>query len=137
MIEPTRALQATIQAALVASPAVAALVPADRIHAGSTRPDELPCIRISDGDCVMFDHAPGNQFAASVALDLHIWTMAGGMDEAKTIGAAVARVLMDWPHTDDFIICKFKHVSTVWPRDPKSDFGHGVLSVEAVIQWRL
>lgn len=137
MFEPTLALQNAIRNALIASPAVASLVPADRISGGSSRPDEMPCIRISNGDCVMHGRADGGQYAASVALDLHIWTLAGKMNDAKAIGAAVARVLMDWPHAEGFILCNFKHARTAWPYDPIGDHGHGVLSIEASLQWRL
>ena len=138
MVEPTLALQTAVHASLTASPAVTALVLPEHIRAGGgTRPDEFPCIRISDGDCAMLGRAAGGQFIASVALDLHVWTAAGSLQQAKEIGAAVARVLMDWPLSQDVQIDNFKHVTTAWSRDPKDDCGHGILSVEAVVRWRL
>lgn len=137
MIEPTLALQTAIRAHLVSDPAIIALVPIDHIRAGSTRPDKLPTIVIGDGRTVMHGHAAGAQFVAGVWLDLHIWAQEDGFDRAKTVGAAVARRLIDWPATSGFDLETFRHVRTVWPRDPNPDYGHGVLSVEADIRWRL
>ena len=137
MTEPTLALQTAIRAALVASPAVTALVPADHIRAGSSRPEDLPAIMMANATTVMQGRASSGQYVASVFLDLHVWALEDGLDRAKAIGAAVARVLMDWPATDGFALDDFKHTRTVWPRDPNPDFGHGVLSVEAVIRWTI
>lgn len=137
MIDPTLALQTALRAHLIADPAIIALVPADHIRSGSTRPDKLPTIVIGDGRNIMHGRAGGGQFVAGVWLDLHVWAQEDGHDRAKTIGAAVARRLINWPATSDFELDEFKHIRTVWPRDPDPDYGHGVLSVEAVIRWRL
>lgn len=56
MFEPTLALQTTIRAALVNSPAVTALVPVDHIRSGSTRPDKTPAIIMSDGNTELAGH---------------------------------------------------------------------------------
>lgn len=137
MIEPSLALQTAIRNHLIAQPAITALVPVDHIRAGTTRPDKLPTIIITNGTTVMHGRAAGSQYVASVFLDLHIWTEADGLDMAKTIGGAVANALIDWPATEGFELDTFKHVRTVWPRDPDKNFGHGVLSIEAVIRWSI
>jgi hypothetical protein len=95
----------------------------------------MPAIMMADPSTVMLGRASSGQFVASVFLDLHVWALEDGLDRAKAIGAAVTRVLMDWPATDGFALDDFRHTRTVWPRDPNPDFGHGVLSLEAVIRW--
>ena len=139
MIEPSLVLQSSLRAALIASPAVAALVPADQINSGWMRPDELPCINIRDGISQMRGRAAGGQFVAFVVLDIHIWALEDGTNSASIIGAAVAHALMQPPQSVDprAIITDFKRTRTVWPRDPQPEFGHGVLNVEAAIYWKL
>ena len=137
MIEPSVALQTAIRSALVASFDVISLVEPDHIRAGSSRPENLPAIMISNAETIMHGHASGGQYVASVSLDLHIWAMEDGLDRAKTIGAAVARTLMDWPQANGFTLVDFKHTRTVWPRDPDPQYGHGVFNIEAAIQWKL
>lgn len=147
MIDPTLAFQTAIRSHLVASPTVTALVHPDHIHAGSTRPASFPTIIVGNGTAIMHGRASGGQYVATVFLDLHIWTNTtesgsdwmevNGLDHAKAIGAAVAHALIDWPDGLDFEFDDFKHTRTVWPRDPDPSFGHGVLSLEAVIRWRL
>ncbi len=137
MIEPTLALQTAIHDHLAGDQAIMALVDPMSIRAGSTRPDKLPSIIIGEGRAIMHGRADGGQFVAGVFLDVHIWAQEDGLSRVKTIGAAVARRLMDWPAPAGFNLDEFKHVRTVWPRDPEPDFGHGVLSVDAVVRWRL
>lgn len=137
MIEPTLALQTAIRSALVSSPAVTALVDPANIRAGSSRPENLPAIMIPNGTTVMHGRAANGQYVASVFLDLHMWAIEDGLDRAKAIGAAVAQTLIDWPDGIGFAFDDFKHTRTVWPRDPKPEYGHGVLSVEAVIRWSI
>src|SRR6478736_6397033 len=93
MIEPTLALQTAIRTALIASPAVTALVPADHIRAGSTRPDKTPAIIMSDGQTTLHGHDYTAQRMAWVYLDLHIWTLDAGQDAAKEIAGEVMSAL--------------------------------------------
>lgn len=135
MIEPTLALQTAIRTALVGNSAVTALVPADHIRAGSTRPDKLPCIMMSDGNTTLHGHDYTAQRTAWVYLDLHIWTLDDGQDAAKEIAGAVTTAL-DKPMTIDGGDCDhFRVTASRFPRDPTPGYGHGVLSVEALIRW--
>lgn len=135
MIEPTLALQTAIRTALVGNSAVTALVPADHIRAGSTRPDKLPCIMMSDGNTTLHGHDYTAQRTAWVYLDLHIWTLDGGQDAAKEIAGAVTAAL-DRPLTIEGGECDhFRVTASRFPRDPDPAYGHGVLSVEALIRW--
>lgn len=137
VIEPTTAFREAIGDHLASDPAVTALVDPENIRAGDFRPEELPAILFGAGNVVMHGRASGAQFVATVFMDLHIWAVEDGLDRAQTIGAAIARSLMDWPAGVGFEIDAFRHTRTVWPRDPNPEFGHGVMSVEAVIRWSI
>ncbi|MDH6268269.1 hypothetical protein M2360_003674 [Rhizobium sp. SG_E_25_P2] len=135
MLEPTLALQTAIRAALIASPAVTALVPADHIRSGSTRPDKTPTIIMSGGQTILHGHDYAAQRAAWVYLDLHVWTLNEGEQRAKEIAFAVTQAL-DMPMTIQGGLCDhFEVTGCVYPRDPDPAYGHGVLSVEALIRW--
>lgn len=135
MIEPTLALQTAIRAALIAAPAVTALVSADNIRSGSTRPDKTPCIIMANSTTALHGHDYTAQRAAWVNLDLHVWTLDAGEDAAKEIAFAVSnaldrRVTITGGYCDHFEV-----TGAVYPRDPDPAYGHGVLSVEALIRW--
>lgn len=137
MIEPTLALQTAIRAALVSAPAVMTLLEDDqtRIRAGSTRPDKTPCVIMSDGNTALHGHDYASQRAAWVYLDLHIWTLDTGEDAAKEIAGAVTAALDALPIIEGGECDHFRVTASRFPRDPNPAFGHGVLSVEALIRW--
>lgn len=135
MIEPTLALQTAIRAALIAAPAVIALVPADNIRAGSTRPDKTPCIIMANGTTALHGHDYTSQRAAWVNLDLHLWTLDAGEDAAKEIAFAVSSALDKRLSIAGGYCDHFEVTGAVYPRDPDPAYGHGVLSVEALIRW--
>lgn len=137
MIEPTLALQTAIGDALVASPAVTALVDPAHIRGGSTRPDNLPAIIMSGGQTIFLGNASGAQYLARVFLDLHIWAVEDGADTAKAIGFAVSNVLKEAPDAAGFSFDEFGLPAIRWMRDPEPEksFTHGVLTVEAVMRW--
>lgn len=139
MIEPTLALQTAIGNALVASSAVTALVPADHIRGGSTRPDNLPSIIMSGGQTIFLGHAAGSQYVARVFLDIHIWALEDGADTAKAIGFAVCNVLKEALAATGFSFDEFGLPAVRWMRDPDPDksYTHGVITVEAVMRWTL
>lgn len=135
MFEPTLALQTAIRTALVASSDVTALVPAGQIRAGSTRPDKTPAIIMSDGNTSLHGQGYTSQRVAWVYIDLHIWTLNAGQDTAKHIAGAVMSAL-DKPLNFEGCHCDhFRITTSRFPRDPDPAYGHGVLSVEALIRW--
>ncbi|MBY2941411.1 MULTISPECIES: DUF3168 domain-containing protein [Rhizobium] len=135
MFEPTLALQTAIRAALVNSPAVVDLVPVDHIRAGTTRPDKTPCVIMSDGNTTLHGHDYRSQRTAWVYLDLHIWTLDAGQDAAKEIAGTVMAAL-DKPLKIEGGDCDhFRVARSTFPRDPDPAYGHGILSVEALIRW--
>lgn len=135
MIEPTLALQTAIRAALIADAAVMALVPADHIRAGGTRPDKTPAIIMSDGTTENHGHDYTAQRGAWVYLDLHVWTLDAGPDAAKEIAFAVTRALDKHMTIAGGFCDHFRLTRAAYPRDPNPAYGHGVLSVEALIRW--
>jgi hypothetical protein len=137
VIEPSIAFREALGAHLASDPAVIALVDPENIRAGDFSPDELPAVLFGVGNVEMLGRANAGHFVARVFMDLHIWALEDGSDRAQEIGAAVARRLTSWPTSDDFNVWEFKHTRTVWPRDPNPEFGHGVMSVEAVIVWEI
>jgi hypothetical protein len=137
MIEPSVALRMALGDHLARDAAVTALVDPENIRSGEFRPDELPAILFGPGTIVMHGRASRAQYVASVSMDLHVWAIEDGLDRAQTIGAAVARRLMDWPAGVGIAIDEFRHTRTVWPRDPNPQFGHGVLTVETVVRWSI
>ncbi|MCQ1779155.1 DUF3168 domain-containing protein [Neorhizobium galegae] len=135
MIEPTLALQTAIRARLISKPEVTALVPADHIRSGSTRPDKTPCIIMSDGNTALHGHDYSSQRTAWVYLDLHVWTLDAGQDAAKKI-AGVVTAALDKPLNFEGCECDhFRVTASRFPRDTDPDYGHGALSVEALIRW--
>lgn len=141
MLEPTLALQTAVRAALIAAPAVVALVPADHIRAGGTRPDRFPTIVIAGGQVQFLGRGAGGQLVARVFLDLHIWAVEDGPDTAKAIGFAALNALTVPPDAaamaQGFHLDEWAKPSILWLRDPQPDraYSHGVMSLEAVIRW--
>ncbi|MBZ9694541.1 DUF3168 domain-containing protein [Mesorhizobium sp. CO1-1-9] len=135
MIESTLALQTAIRATLIAAPAVTALVSADNIRSGSTRPDKTPCIIMANGTTALHGHDYTAQRAAWVNLDLHVWTLDAGEDAAKEIAFAVSNALDKGMTIAGGYCDHFEVTSAVYPRDPDPAYGHGILSVEALIRW--
>ena len=139
MIEPTLALQTAIRSALLASPDVMALVPADQIRAGSSRPDKLPAIMMAGGQSKLLGIAAGSQYAARAILDIHVWAIEDGADTAKAIGFAACNVLKDAPASTDMTIDEWQKPAVRWMRDPDPElaYTHGVLTVECVMRWQV
>lgn len=136
MFEPTLALQTAIRSALLSSPDVMALVPADNIRAASTRPDNTPAIIMSDGATMNGGHDYASQRTAMVFLDIHIWHFGDdAQDAAKTIAGA-ATAALDKPLLFEGCDCDHLRVTASrFPRDPDPAYGHGILSVEALVRW--
>jgi hypothetical protein len=135
MIEPTLALQDAIRAQLLDTPAVLALVPADHIRTGSTRPGDMPEIIMSNGQTELHGYDYTSQRAAWVYLDLHIWTLNEGEQKAKEIAFAVSQALDKTMTIDGGYCDHFQVNGSIFPRDPNPDYGHGVLNVEALVRW--
>lgn len=140
MLDPVLAFQTAVRAALVASPDILALVQADQIRAGATRPDRLPSVILSDAKTEFLGCAAGSQRLARVYLMLHVWALEDGADTARQIGAAVYQALQFGPaDTVEISVDDWQQPRVVWLRDPKPELSltHGVMTLEAVVRWRV
>lgn len=138
MIEPSVAFQTAVRQHLIADATVTALVQPDRIRAGSTRPDKMPCVILADASTQYLGRAAGDQHMARVSLDLHIWAIEDGADTAKAIGFAVCRSIVAMSDQQgSFEIDELDQPRMIWLRDPQPElaFAHGILDIEAVIRW--
>ncbi|PZX46442.1 uncharacterized protein DUF3168 [Cereibacter changlensis] len=130
MLEPTLVLQTAVRAALIASPELLALVPADSVRTGPVRPDRMPCV-ILRGDQVQYlGRASGGQ-------QKNVWALEDA-GTARQIGAACLAALIDPPATDGALIVEWSKPSILWLRDPQPDraYDHGVMQIEGVLQWK-
>jgi len=133
--EPSLALQTAIRARLINTPAVMALVDADRIIDGPARPETFPTIIIGEGQTVLEGHA-GIVRNVRVYTDLHIWTVEAGLAVAKAIGGAVWQALGRALDVPGFTLTDGIHVTGLRSfRDPSGKHGHAVLTVEAIMGW--
>lgn len=139
VIEPSLALRTAIRARLISDTAVTSLVSATSIFAGSSRPEALPCIMLTDAQTIFLGYTAGAGYAARVFVDAHIWAIEDGEDTAKAIGFAAMNALREIPNADGCTIDEFAKPSVRWLRDPdpEKNYCHGVLTFEAVIRWKL
>lgn len=139
MLEPTLALQIAVREKLISTPDLTALVDARNIRSGSMRPDNLPCLILTAISTGNLGYAAGNQYAAQCLLDLHVWALDDGKDAAWQIGFAACNALRDAPETSGFSIDEWEKPVVRWMRDPDPDKNlcHGIISLNAIIRWRL
>ena len=135
-MEPLLALRTAVRAALLADPAVTALVPADRIRAGWVRDTDASAVTLRDGGTTYLGRAAGGQIVASLALYLDVW--ADGADAAQNLGGAVTRCLFDAPAVDGLEVDDWTRPAFVWHRDPDParSMAHGSAQLECVARWR-
>lgn len=138
MIDPSIEFQTAIRAALIGNSAVTDLVPADHIRVGSTRPDKLPTIILTNHQLVHLGRASGGWFMTRVYTDLHVWSIENGADMARQIGTAVSVALWDAPASETVGIDAYERPGFRFVRDPDPEraYCHGVGTVEGVIRWR-
>lgn len=139
MISPDIEFQTAIRAALIANPAVTGLVPVDSIRAGSTRPDNLPCIILANPQTMHLGRSAGGAYMTRVFIDLHIWALEDGADMARQIGGALSVALWDAPDTNEVGIDEYTRPGFAFTRDPDPEraYCHGVGTVEGVIRWKV
>jgi hypothetical protein len=139
MIEPSLAFQTALRAALIGSADLVALVPAANIRAGSVRATDLPSITFAGFHTQFLGRAAGSQLLARVGLDLNIWAEESGADVARAIGMKVLSILIDAPEVEGFSIDEYAKPQVIWLRDaqPDKNYTHGVVTLEAVLRWRV
>ncbi|WP_417724204.1 tail completion protein gp17 [Salipiger sp.] len=137
--DPSLSFQTALRAALIADPAVTALLPAAHVRAGSTRPDKLPTIILANPQTIHLGRASGGFYVTSVAVDLHIWALDDGADMARQIGVAAALALWDAPHAEGIAVDDYMRPGFSYMRDPDPELAycHGIGTAEAVVRWRV
>lgn len=138
MIEPAQALRTAVRAALIAFPALTALVPAERIRSGTTRPDNAACIVLAGDQVQYLGRASGGFHLARVWIDAHVWAIEDGAEMAQSIAAALATALRDAPASDEIALDAWEPLAIRFMRDPAPEraWTHGVAEIEAVVRWR-
>lgn len=140
MIDPSLAFQTAIRETLIAAPAVFALVTAEHVRAGAIRPDRMPAIVLADARTEYLGAAAGSQRLARVTLTLHVWAQEDGADTARQIGAAVQQAIEFGPRdTAGIVVDEWHPPAVAWVRDPQPEISntHGVMTLEAVVRWRV
>lgn len=134
MTEPALALQAAIRARLIETPAVMALVEADKIIDGPARPEHFPTI-IFGGAQTALAGRTGAWRQVWVYLELHVWTLELGTEGARNIANEIDRALIEAPDVPGFQLINgnLRVTDMRFMRDPSEAHGHGVVSVEALL----
>jgi hypothetical protein len=136
MTEPSLGLQKTVRGVLVASPAVTALVAPAAIMDRGTRPETFPCVILGDGQTVL-EGGSYSRKLVRVYLDLHFWTKGGDLAAVKVLAGAVGTALTGIkPAVEDHDTVDFKVASARHMRDPSGEYGHAVVTVEALLLGR-
>jgi hypothetical protein len=131
-VEPSLAVQGAIRSALVADVAVTGTVPAARIFDRNTRPEDFPCIIIGDGQTAL-EPITLTRRHVRVFADVHIWTEESGLVAVKTIAGNAAAALRARPSIAGFRVVDWIVKGTRFLRDPGGEFGHAVMSIEALL----
>lgn len=130
-MEPSLALQTTVRARLIASPAVTALLDPASILDRHTRPEGERQIIIGEGIAAYADDH--DTFHHRVTLDMHIWTREPGFTLAKEITFACREVLRSTPWEAGGYIVHGASLSSRFLRDPAGGYAHAVLSLDATM----
>ena len=136
---PDMELQKAVRLALIAAPGVAQHITPERIRTGLARPETMPCIIMTPVEVHIFGHASGGQVVAEASLKLHVWTAADQAAVAQQITGAVMLALMDAPRAEGFGFDAWERPVMAWVPDPDPALScaHGVISLRAVLRWRL
>lgn len=135
MIEASLTVQTAIRSRLIASPLVTALVPAASIFDRHSRPEKFPCIIVGDGQTVL-EATTYSRRHVRVFADVHIWTRETGLEAVKTITGHAQRALTGKPALDGVSVVEWRVTGARFLRDPAGEYGHAVLSLEALIAER-
>jgi hypothetical protein len=131
--EPSLALQKLLRGRLAGATAVTTLVAETAIEDRSGVPETFPCILIGDG---FTDHSDLiESFHERTFADLHIWTEEIGLAKCKAIAGAARNALRSGPWSVEGHRCINVTVArSRFLRDPDGSYGHGVLTIEAILQ---
>ena len=133
ILDPSLMLQIALRARLTAFSALTALVPASAIHDAWRRPEAPACIVMGEGQTILDDRFMARN-VVRVSLDLHAWTQGADLARTKAITGAIGAALagpapaLDGADCIDFRISHVRHL-----RDPGNEWGHGIVTAEALV----
>jgi hypothetical protein len=131
MTAPSLSLQSAMRAALVADPAMTALVPAAQIFDRHARPETFPCVVIGEvqevADDMTLDRHHFRLFPT-----IHVWTREPGLVAVKAIAWQIRKTLIASEAVRSSLI-DFRYNDTRVLRDPDGATGHGVVTFEALL----
>lgn len=132
--DPSLMLQVAVRDRLVASSDLTALVPAEAIHDAWRRPEAAASVMMGTGQTVVDPHFLARN-VSHVYLDLHVWTKGAALAPTKTIMGAIGAALNGPPPALDGGHCVDLHIAhTRFMRDPGNEWGHAVMTIEAVVE---
>ena len=133
--DPSLAMQKAIRARLVGSAGVTALVPQENILDRNARPEAFPCVLLGE-DQVIDRGRSLKRTVMDVYSTLHIWARGEDLGGVKEIANAVRRslrprLLLGSP---DYHCVRSSVRDMRFLRDPAGELGHGILTVESLVQ---
>lgn len=130
-MSPSASLQDAMRAALVADPAMTALVAADHIYERHKRLEDFPCVVIGEVHEIADDLTlERNTFRLFPTL--HIWVREPGLNIVKEIAWQVRRTLLSDQNVRLGLI-DWRYDNARFLRDPDGVTSHGVISFEALL----
>lgn len=136
MTDPSLALQTALRAALTASAALAALVPAANILDRTGPAQRFPAVLIGEGQTI-HEEMTWARDTIRVYLDLHLWDERADLTTIKVQAGAVRDVLRLAQLTpEDYAVVDLVIQATRFMRDHEGQtpLAHGVLTVNALLQ---
>lgn len=132
--DPSLMLQAAVRRRLIAFPDLTALVPPSAIFDRMRRPEAQASIVMGDGQTVPEDSYLARN-VVRVFLDLHVWVKADALEPVKDIVGGIAAALKgSAPVLDAGRCADFRFAHARFLRDPGNEWGHGIVTVEALVE---
>jgi hypothetical protein len=130
-MSPSLNLQAGMRAALVADPAMTALVPAAQIFDRHARPEVFPCIIMGEMQEMLDDMAIERNYVRLFPT-IHVWDREAGLINVKAIAWQLRKTLVA-SQTVRLGLVDFRYNDTRFLRDPDGVTSHGVVTFEALV----
>jgi hypothetical protein len=129
----SHAFQKALYAALAGDAELGALAGPGRIYDDAPPGIRPPYLLLSGMEIA--DWSTGSETGAEIAFDIHVWSDRKGRKQAALIAdaarlAAQATGALDPPHA----LVNLRHVSTLFERDPQTEYHHAVLRFRAVVE---
>lgn len=127
MPDPSLAIQGAVFAALNTTPAVAG----GRIYDSIPASASFPYVTIGDSDTAGDDNECFD--ASEVNIQVHVWSRAQGMPEAKQIASTIRDRLVTQFSISGFKVTNAEHVLTLSRRDPDGLTSHVIVEFRYLV----